>query len=340
MLSTKEHFDDHPAVGCSSCDSVDHPGDVSHSQQKTQHLWIVLGLLASFLLVEWTAGLWSHSLSLQADAGHLLSDVTALGITLIANWLAQQPATGQATFGHRRVESLAALVNSLSLCGLAAFISWEAIHRFPVPEPVMGLPMLIVAGVGLVVNLLNIKLLHQHSHDDLNLRGALLHVFADTASSVGIMLAALAVHFLHWLWVDAAVSLLVAGLIVLSALPLIQESLKILMEYAPRHLDPMKVKMTLKSFSAVRQVERLNIWAITPGQVILCAQLTVDSLNAEERDQLLWQLQTQLRREYGIYESTLQLSNQKSIASVRLHPLFSQNLISMFAETPRDSEAV
>jgi cobalt-zinc-cadmium efflux system protein len=139
-------------------------------------------------------------------------DIATLGLTLLARWLAMRPANGQATFGYRRVEILAALLNGLSLLAIAALITWEAMARFQAPEPVLGLPMLITAAMGLIVNSLNITLLHQHSHDDLNLRGAFLHVVADAVSSVGVILAALAVYFFNWLWIDAAASLLVAGL--------------------------------------------------------------------------------------------------------------------------------
>lgn len=331
MLSVKQDISNNCEVqgrfcGCSQLHDV----KLTQSQRKTRLLWMALGLLTIFLVAEWSTGLWSHSLSLQADAGHMLSDVAALGLTLLASWLAQRPATGQATFGHRRVEILAALANSLGLVALSIAIAWEAINRFQTPEPVSGLPMLIVAGVGLVVNTLNINLLHKHSHDDLNLRGAFLHMVSDAASSVGIILAALAVHFLNWLWADAAVSLLVACLTGASALPLMQESLAILMEYAPHSIDPARVEVSLKSFAAVERVEKLYIWTISAGQVVLSAHLTVESLNPEERDRLVKQLQTHLKREFGISESVLQLTSRQSREPVALHPLFRQNLVAMF----------
>lgn len=328
MVSLKQDFGSNCAVKGRFCGCSDlHDAKVVQSSRKTRLLGIALGLLSVFLVAEWSMGLWSHSLSLQADAGHMLSDVTALGLTILASWLAQRPAAGQATFGHRRVEILAAFANGVCLLALSAIIAWEAINRFQVPEPVSGLPMLIVAGVGLVVNTLNINLLHKHSHNDLNLRGAFLHIVSDAASSVGIIVAALAVHFLNWLWADAAVSLLVACLTGVSALPLVQESVAILMEYAPGSIDPAKVEASIKSFAAVCQVEKLHIWTISSGQVALCAHLTVDSLNAEERDRLVRQLQAHLNREFGIEESVLQLTSRHSREPVALHPLFRQNLI-------------
>ncbi len=308
------------------CACVDNPAVLAQSQRKTQLLWITLALLAVFFFVEWTVGLWSRSLSLQADAGHMFSDVAALGISLIASWLAQQPAKGKATFGYRRVEILAALVNGLSLLFIAAFITWEAMQRWQSPNTILGLPMLIVATLGLIINLLNIALLHPHSHDDLNLRGALLHIISDTVSSVSVILAALAIHLWNWLWADLVVSLVVAILTALSALPLVQESLKILLEYAPETVEPQEVETSLKLFQGVTEVEKLHIWTVGSGQVMLCANLTVECQTVEERDRLLRKLQNHLNRLFGITESSLQLTS-RNITVKPLHPLFEQSLV-------------
>jgi cobalt-zinc-cadmium efflux system protein len=220
------------------CRCTDDSVKVVNNQHKARVLWITVGLLAVFFLAEWSVGLWSQSLSLQADAGHILSDITALVISLLASFLAQQPAKKKATFGNQRIEVLAALLNGLGLLAIATFITWEAIQRWQHPATILGLPMLGIAVLGLIVNLLNITLLHPHTHNDLNLRGALLHVIADTASSVGVIIAALTVHLWDWWWADVAISLIVATFTGLSALPLVQESLKIFLEYAPESIDP------------------------------------------------------------------------------------------------------
>lgn len=308
------------------CPIGDNPAVLAQSNRKTQLLWITLALLAVFFIVEWTVGLWSRSLSLQADAGHMFSDVAALGISLIASWLAQQPAKGKATFGYRRVEILAALVNGLSLLFIAGFITWEAMQRWQSPNTILGLPMLVVATLGLIINLLNIAMLHPHSHDDLNLRGALLHIISDTVSSVSVIFAALAIHLWNWLWADLVVSLVVAILTALSALPLIQESLKILLEYAPETVEPQEVETSLKSFAGVTEVEKLHIWTVGSGQVMLCANLTVECPTVEERDRLLRKLQNHLNRSFGITESSLQLTS-RTIAMKPLHPLFDISLV-------------
>lgn len=314
-----------------NCECSDSSVKGTQNRRKTRLLSITVCLLAGFFVAEWSVGLWSGSLSLQADAEHILSDIGALGISLFASWLAQQPAAGRATFGHRRIEIMAALVNGLSLVAIAILICWEAIHRFQNPEEISGLPMLAVAVVGLFVNLLNMTLLHPHSHDDLNLRGAWLHIIADTASSLGVIVAAVAIHFWNWLWADAAISLVVAGFTGLSALPLLKESLSILLEYAPKSINPDAVEISLKSFPQVLQVEKLYVWRVSREQVMLCGHLTVNCATVEERDRLLGQLQTHLQQTFGITETTLQLTSRNSSAAIPIHPLFKQDLVSMLS---------
>lgn len=278
-----------------------------YAMQKVRRLWIVLGLRCSLLLVELAVGFWTHSLSLLAVAGHMLSDIFTLGAALIAASLAQRPATSRATFGYRRLEILVALMNGSILIAIAALIAWRAIERFQAPEPVSALPTLIVAALGLAINSLLVSLLHEDSDRDLNLRGAFLHVLADAVSFFGVILAAIVVYWFNWILADAVASLFVACLICLSALPLVWDSLRILMEYTPPNIDVSAVEAVLSANACVRQVDKLHIWTITSGQVALCAHLAVESLNAQERDSLLLQLQAQLEQAFGIGESTLQI---------------------------------
>jgi cobalt-zinc-cadmium efflux system protein len=313
------------------CTCSDSSIKVNQNQQKTRLLSITVCLLSGFFIAEWSVGLWSGSLSLQADAGHILSDIAALGISLFASWLARKPATGKATFGHRRVEILAALANGLSLVAIAILICWEAIDRFHSPHGISGLPMLLVAVLGLIVNLLNMTLLHPHSHNDLNLRGALLHVVADTASSLGVIIAAVSIHLWNWLWADAAISLIVAMFTALSALPLIRESLSILLDYAPPSIDPLQVELSLKTFPQVLEVEKLRIWRINREEVMLCAYIIVNSMSIEERDRLLLQLQTHIQQTFNIHETTLQINRRKPLGFQPIHPLFQQDLLSMLS---------
>lgn len=319
------------------CGCADNQVKVVNNYQKAKTLWIIVGLLAVFFVAEWSVGLWSQSLSLQADAGHILSDITALAISLLASFLAQQPAKKMATFGHQRIEVLAALLNGLGLLAIATFVTWEAIQRWQHPATILGLPMLGIAVLGLIVNLLNITLLHPHTHNDLNLRGALLHVIADTASSVGVIIAALAVHLWDWWWADVAISLVVATFTGLSALPLVQESLKIFLEYAPESINPVEVEISLKSFPGVVQVEKLYIWTISLNKVMLCANLKVESATIQERDRLLTKLETHIQKTFNITEITLQLTNCRKPSTLPIHPLFNQDLVLMLSASKTNS---
>lgn len=322
-IALKQRFDRVAALTCECCDLDSLAIKFS---AVTWRLLAVMALVFGLWLAELAIGVWSHSLSLLADAGHLFADVGALGLTLVASWLSRRPAAGRATFGHGRVEFLAALVNGVGLVAIAALIAWEAVVRFKFPEPILSLPLLLGAGLGLVVNGLNLKLLHKHSVGDINIKGAFLHVVADVASSVGILLAAFIIYGFHWLWVDAATSLLLACLTGLSALPLIWNSVGILLNYAPNAVDPAAVNAFLTAVPGICAVEKLHIWSIASHQVALSAHLTINPLSGLERDRLLTQLQAELHQTFGIHESTLQLTNRYVMGLEMLQPLFGRSV--------------
>jgi cobalt-zinc-cadmium efflux system protein len=187
---------------------------------KQRQLLTALGLIGGFALIEGSVGWSSHSLALVAEAGHLVSDCFALMLALAATWLARSPQR----WGDR-TEIWAALINGLGLVILASGVAWAAVQRLQAPAvEIASLPMLMTAIGGLVINGINIALLHQGSDQDLNLRAAFLHVVADALGAVGVILAAIAVALPHWLWADGVISLLISGLITLSALPLIVQS--------------------------------------------------------------------------------------------------------------------
>lgn len=197
---------------------------------KVRLLWTTLVLVSCFSLSELAVSIWSHSLALQAESGHMMSDSLALGLSILAAWISQRRSE-QLSFGYRRVEVLAALANGMGLVAIAVWIAWEAIARLQSPPTdILSLPMLITAGLGLGVNTINAFLLHDSSHNDLNMRGAFLHIIADLVSSIGVILAAIAVWLMHWLWADGAIGLFVSGLIFVSAIPLIVQSLNLLGE--------------------------------------------------------------------------------------------------------------
>ena len=296
------YFHDHSCRP--SCDCSAPP-----SSHKIRQLWIALALISIFAVAELLVGVFSHSLALLAESGHMLSDALALGVALLATWMAQLPASSQATFGYRRVEILAALVNGVGLMIVAGFIAWESIARLQAPPTeILSLPMLITAVVGLGVNSLNAFLLHDDSHHDLNLQGAFLHMVADAVSSVGVIGAAIAVWLFHWNWADGAISLGVAVFIGIGAVPIIQQSCNILLEKTPSHLDAEQIQIHLQRFLGVKAVDRLHVWTIALGQEALFAELTVEIRDGEERDRLLAEMQTSVRENFGIQEIVLQMT--------------------------------
>jgi cobalt-zinc-cadmium efflux system protein len=209
----------------------EHSDQCDQASHKVRRLTYVFFLVASFSVIELVIGSYSHSMSLLADAGHLFSDCLALLLALLGAWIVQRSKSskGRKT-SDRRVETAIALFNGFSLLVIGGGVGLEAIVQLQSPATeILSLPMLIVAIIGLGVNSINILLLHDHSHEDLNLKGAFLHIIADALSSVGVLLAALAVWKMHWLWADGVISLFIASLIMVSALPLIQQSLKLLM---------------------------------------------------------------------------------------------------------------
>ena len=286
---------------------------VNTSPEKLKVLATALVMVAGFSMVELRVSHHSHSLSLVADAGHMVADVFAIAMSLLAAWIARWPTSPQAPFGYRRVEILAALVNGIGLLLIAGWIGQEAIAQLTTPpEEILTIPMALTALGGLGVHGINAFLLHSHTDNDLNLRGAFLHTLADALSCVGVLFVAATVHWFGWQWTDGGVSFAIALLIFTGAIPLIRQSLSILLEQSPTGIDPEEIKQHVLSFGDVTQVEQLRVWAIAPGQVHLTASLIITG-NLNRRDLLLNRLQASLRKEFDITEATLQMVSAPSV---------------------------
>ena len=309
----------HPA----HCDCHLHSAiDPVTQARKVRLLWVALLLIGGFASAELVVGIKSQSLALLADSEHMMSNVLALLVALLATWISRLPASDRAPFGYRRVEILAALANGVGLIAISLWIVWEAINhlRMP-PETILSLPMLITAAVGVGVNGINALLLHPDSHHDLNLKGAFLHMVADMIGSLGVLLAAIAVNYQHWLWADGAVSLLVSALIIASSLPLIRDSLTILLEQSPPHCDSDEIRDHLTAIDAIVSVDQMRIWSIAPGQTILAASITVSPSQVglitgllpqigefdTRQDALLNQIRRSLQQTFGISDVIIQM---------------------------------
>jgi cobalt-zinc-cadmium efflux system protein len=243
-------------------------------------LWTVLLLTGLFMVVEVVGGWIAGSLALLADAGHMLTDVGALGLSLLTAWIAQRPADDSKTYGYLRWEILAALINGAALFGLAGWVVVEAVQRIQHPEPVRSGLFLIIAAAGLIVNLVSLGVLHDAREGSLNTRGAYLHVMGDALGSVGALVAAGIIALTGWTVADPLASILLSLLILTGAWRLIRDSTDILLESVPRHLSLAEVQARMLAVPGVSEVHDLHVWTVTSGMVAMSGHAVVPSLDA------------------------------------------------------------
>jgi cobalt-zinc-cadmium efflux system protein len=267
-------------------------------------LALALAITASLLVAEVVAGILTNSLALLADAGHMVSDVGALSLSIFAIWAALRPASATRTYGLQRVEILAALVNGLTLVLIALYIFWEAGHRFGEPPEVSSLPMLGVAVGGLVANVVSGLILYRYSAQSLNVRGAYFHVLGDALGSVGVIAAAIIMLSTGWFLADPLISVLIGLLILYSSWRLLRESVEVLLEAVPSHIDANEVESTVKGVPGVTGVHDLHIWTVTSGLVSLSCHCELDASRASE--QVLSDLFGLLHERFGIRHVTIQ----------------------------------
>lgn len=275
-----------------------HPGN-------KRRLTAVLALVCVYMLAEVAGGLWTNSLALLADAGHMLSDAAALGLSLFALWIAERPPDARRTYGYYRMEILAALANGAALVAVAVLVIVEAYGRLRQPPEVMGAAMMGIAVGGLAVNLASLKILGGGTQESLNVRGAWLHVLGDTLGSVGAILAGILIWAFGWNWADPLISALIAALIVYSSWRLLAESVSVLMESAPRGVDVDKVRDTLAAVPGVQGVHDLHVWTITSGMDSLSAHLVV--ADGRPDAEVLLEVRRLLAATFGIDHVTIQI---------------------------------
>jgi cobalt-zinc-cadmium efflux system protein len=267
-------------------------------------LLLALALTAAYMVAEIVGGLLTNSLALVADAGHMASDVAGLMIAMVAARLIQRPATSGRTYGLRRAEILAALVNSVALIGIVVFIAWEAVARFWSPPAVNGAGMLVIALGGLLVNLCAAWLLHPGAEHSLNVRGAFLHVLMDILGSVGVLIAGAVILLTGWQAIDPLISLVLAVLILPRAWSLLRTASDVLMESTPAHLDTREIQGALAAVPGVVSVHDLHVWTISSGFIALSGHVIASDAPSST---ILHDLQTILRTRFGIQHTTLQL---------------------------------
>jgi len=279
-----------------------HPHDRAQATRK--RLLIVLALTVCYTGAEVVGGLLTNSLALLADAGHMLTDDLALLLAVIAAWVARRPPDAGRTYGYQRAEILAALANGVVLVGVCGFIFWQAAHRFGDPQEVASGPMAAVAAGGLVVNLAGVWLLRGHE-SGLNARGVFLHLVGDLLGSAGALSAAGAMAAFGWRWADPAASVFIGGVIVFSSVRLVLDSVHVLMEGAPPHLDAEEIARELRGLAGVTDVHDLHVWTLGGRTPLLSAHLVVDhSVRAHD---ILRLATGRLAERFGVSHVTLQI---------------------------------
>jgi cobalt-zinc-cadmium efflux system protein len=282
-------------------------GGHSHGGSNRRALSIALAITATYTVAEVIGGLITGSLALLADAGHMLSDNFSLGLALFAFWLSAKPPTPERSFGYKRAEILAALFNGVTLVAISIWIFYEAYHRFQDPPEILGGWMMAVAVMGLFVNVAAALVLSRSEGESLNRQAALRHIIADLLGSVGVITAALIILLTGWLYADPIISVLIGLLVLGSSWKLLTESTNILLEQAPRGIDPNEVGTKMVGVEGVEEVHDLHVWEITSGFPALAAHVLVaQSADCHERRRELEKL---LYREFGIEHTTLQVDH-------------------------------
>ncbi|MDA0206902.1 MAG: cation diffusion facilitator family transporter [Acidobacteria bacterium] len=286
-----------------------HANHGGHDDGLDRRLRLSLWVTAAFIVVEFAAGIRANSLALLSDAGHNFTDALALGLALFAHRIGGLPASASKTYGYKRAGVLAAFVNALVLVALSLLIFWESYDRFLNPREVQDTIMLVVAGAGLVVNLVVMKALHGDSHHDLNVRGAYMHMLGDALSSVGIIIGALFIRQTNALWIDPLLSVLIGVLIIWSAWDVIRESLDILLEGAPRGIKLEEVSGALREVEGVIDIHDLHIWSLSSADHALSCHALIEDMPPSESSVILERIQTVLLQEFSICHATVQFEH-------------------------------
>jgi len=282
-------------------------GQHNHIDQSiTRGFSLALGLTAVTLVAEVAGGLWTNSLALLSDAAHVFMDMFALALSWMAIILANRPATDQRTYGWHRAEIFASLINGGTLILIAVGILHEAWARFQNPEAVKSKEMFIIAGIGLLMNLVAATRLHGHSHDDLNVRSAFLHVLGDAVASVGVLVGGVIMLYTGWYVLDALISAAIALIIVFGSGRVLREAAHILLEGVPRNVDINDVVAKMRKVNGVNDVHHLHVWSICSHISALSAHIDIEPEFRLSQGEIIGEIEEMLEHDYHITHSTLQ----------------------------------
>ncbi|MDY6468341.1 cation diffusion facilitator family transporter [Acinetobacter faecalis] len=291
-----------------------HGHDHSHAvvtEGNSKKLTFALILTSTFLVVEVIAGFMTQSLALLSDAAHMFTDAAALAIALVAIKIGKLPADSKRTFGYQRFEILAALFNASMLFVVAIYILYEAYLRFSQPPEIQSTGMMIVAVIGLIINLISMKILFSSSQENLNVKGAYLEVLGDALGSVGVIIGAAIIYFTGWMWVDTLIAVLIGFWVLPRTWILLKQSINILLEGVPEEIDIEALRNDLFSLKDVESIHKLKVWAITSKNVHLTVHLLAPQA---DRNKLYQDALEILAHKHGITEMTLQIEDDECIA--------------------------
>jgi len=278
---------------------------------------LILSLIITsiVMVIEIIGGFLTNSIALLSDAGHMFTHCFAIGISLIAIIIACKPPCHHRTFGLYRTEVLAAFINGLFLLFVVIIIIYEALQRFIHPVEVLGFQMLLIAFIGLTVNLASIFILHGSHKENLNIRGVFYHMIADAVSSVGIVLAALVILLTGWNFIDPLVSLGISLLIIYWAWGILKDSTRVLLETAPKGLDIDVISNDLKKkFPEIKELYNVHLWTIIPEMIVFSAHVTINFNKLKmKQETLITKINTYLSGKYNIVESTIQVISEENV---------------------------
>lgn len=281
----------------------------TNSIRHEQPLWWAFGLTAAFVVVEVIGGLMTNSLALLSDAAHMGTDVIALAIALVAVRMSRRPADAKRTYGYARMEALGAMVNGGLLFLLAGYILWEAVGRFRSPPEVATGGMLVIASIGLVVNLISMRLLKAGSGESLNMKGAYLEVWSDMLGSVGVIIGALVIKLSGWTVVDPIIAVLIGLWVLPRTWTLLRAATQVLMQGVPEGLDLEAVRTMMLAHPGVEDVHDLHAWALGSKQPVLTAHVLLQA-EASDPEGIRNTITSQLHEEFGVENVTLQVEHE------------------------------
>lgn len=267
-------------------------------------LGLILILTALYMVAEVIGGIITNSLALLADAGHMLGDLAALGMSFWATWLILKPASPEKTYGYYRLEILVALINGLLLIGIAFFIINEGVQRFLSPQEIKAPLMIAIAVGGFIINIAGLFILHSSVRQNLNVKGAYLHIIGDTLGSIGTVSAGLIIYFFQFYYADIIISLIIAIIISVNAIKLIVESSNILLEGTPKHIDINEIKSVLVDLPEVQRIHELHVWSISLQRVALSIHVVSESPDSHD---VLCKVDRLLRERFNIHHLTIQV---------------------------------